>query len=178
MSENTQDNADCGEHVTGIRYSRGHAEYVPDCRCGWTGSYALTRTSAEREAAKHVSDECPTTPGYLCEPCRKGEHWRCSEPGTCQCTEPVDAPRDCNGQALGSSCKCGPGECPTTPGDPEPPFCTVCRKEILYGSRCHDHPATRDTTPAEADGDAWADDGGYGSDSVTSPGDIAGGEGK
>lgn len=30
-------------------------------------------------------------------------------------TTPVDAPRDCNGQALGSSCECGPGECPTTP---------------------------------------------------------------
>lgn len=30
-------------------------------------------------------------PPHICRPCAEGNHWRCSEPGVCECTEPVEA---------------------------------------------------------------------------------------
>ncbi len=45
------------QHETSIRYSTAHREYVPDCTCGWTGSYVKTEKAAVVEASEHQDAE-------------------------------------------------------------------------------------------------------------------------
>jgi len=91
-----------GEHIPGG--GRAHGEWVGTKRVfyGTLHEYVLTWGNPEGvdiDADIYDPDETfdlevdidPSIAGrYVCPECADGKHWRCSEPGVCNCIEEVD----------------------------------------------------------------------------------------
>ena len=90
------------QHVTFSRYARAWDEFIPECSCGWVGSYVLTKSAADKQAAEHVEQTTPTPPG--------GDRWSETKECLIVCISTDDEGR-------GYWCEwCPELTCPTPPG--------------------------------------------------------------
>lgn len=50
------------EHALDLKWIEGYREFLPECICGWVGSYRSVRMHAEQEYVAHVAASQVRTP--------------------------------------------------------------------------------------------------------------------